>query len=88
MRVRWPAIVVALGLAGLMVGCQHGRDRNLRHEFVEEYNLPSKDDRKFSDPPTYPEQKRQLPGPKSNQPPTPGPALRGPSAGPSPGTPY
>ena len=87
MRVHWPAIAVVLGLAAVLAGCQHGRDRRLQHQLVEEYELPPKDDRKFSDPPTYPEQKRQLPGPKTNTP-NPGPALRGPTGGSSPGNPY
>jgi hypothetical protein len=85
---KWYMILMALGLAGAVAGCQHGRDRILRQEFVEEFQVPPKDDQKFDRPATYPEQKRKLPGPKLDEPRM-GPTMRGPAGAPGgAGTPY
>ena len=75
MSGKWFVILAVIGLGFFAPGCHHTRDRNLRQDIAEEY-IPVPDDKKFSDPPTYPDQKTKLPGPKTPASPS-VPSMRG-----------
>jgi hypothetical protein len=56
MRGTWALVVLILAGAG--AGCHDKPRRLLRQPDVQIYDLPPSDERKFSEPPTYPEEKR------------------------------
>ena len=56
-------MIVRLSIFGLVFalasGCQHGANRNLKQPVVQEFNAPPKI-AKFTNPPTYPDEKREI----------------------------